>query len=203
MKTIHCAVYDTMSDWEVGYATAHIGNGYWQREPGTAQVRYVAATAEPVTTAGGLRILADLTIDDVTPHDSAMLVLPGAETWDTGGNQEFARLAGRFVEAGVTVAAICGATSGLAAAGLLDDRRHTSNAREYLAATGYKGGHLYRDDVTALNDDGVITASDVFPVDFAREVLAALDLYEPGVLASWYKLYGQGDAAGFHELAAS
>lgn len=203
MKTIHCGVYNTMSDWEVGYATAHIGNGYWQREPGTAHVRYVAASSEPVTTAGGLRIVPDLTIDDLDPRDSAMLILPGAETWDTGGNEAFAELARRFVDAGVTVAAICGATSGLAAAGLLDDRPHTSNAREYLSATGYRGGDLYRDDVTAITGDGVITASGVFPVDFAREVLAALDLYESGVLASWYKLYGQGDPAGFHELSAA
>jgi hypothetical protein len=37
-------------------------------------------------------------------------------------------------------------------------------------------------------------------VDFAREVLAVLDLYTPEVLASWYKLYGLGDPAGYFEL---
>lgn len=202
MKTIHCAVYDTISDWEVGYATAHIGNGYWQREPGNAVVQYVAATEQPVTSAGGMRIVPDVSVDAVAPTDSAMLILPGAATWDTGGNSEFAELARRFVDAGVTVAAICGATAGLAAGGLLDDRPHTSNAREYLAATGYRGGANYRDDVAAINGDGVITASGVFPVDFAREVLGALDLYEPRVLEAWYKLYGQGDPAGFFELSA-
>lgn len=202
MKTIHCAVYDTISDWEVGYATAHIGNGYWQREPGNAVVQYVAATEQPVTSAGGMRIVPDVSVDAVAPTDSAMLILPGAATWDTGGNSEFAELARRFVDAGVTVAAICGATAGLAAGGLLDDRPHTSNAREYLAATGYRGGANYRDDVPAINGDGVITASGVFPVDFAREVLGALDLYEPRVLEAWYKLYGRGDPAGFFELSA-
>ena len=51
----------------------------------------------------------------------------------------FAGKAAEFLDAGVPVAAICGATAGLAAEGLLDDRRHTSNAAEFLAATGYGG----------------------------------------------------------------
>jgi hypothetical protein len=40
----------------------------------------------------------------------------------------------------------------------------------------------------------------VAPVDFAREVFAALELYTPEVLTSWYKLYGLGDPAGYFEL---
>jgi hypothetical protein len=46
----------------------------------------------------------------------------------------------------------------------------------------------------------LITATAAAPVEFAREIFAALDLYEPGVLASWYKLYGQQDPAGYYEL---
>ena len=46
---------------------------------------------------------------------------------------------------GVPVAAICGATAGLARAGLLDQRNHTSDAAGYLAATGYAGGAHYVD----------------------------------------------------------
>jgi putative intracellular protease/amidase len=52
-----------------------------------------------------------------------MLILPGGTAWDEGKNGE-----------GVPVAAICGATAGLARAGVLDTRRHTSNALEYLRA---------------------------------------------------------------------
>ena len=62
-----------------------------------------------------------------------MLVLPGADTWVTGGNGAFATKAREFLDAGVPVAAICGATMGLAVEGLLDQRRHTSNAPEFLA----------------------------------------------------------------------
>jgi putative intracellular protease/amidase len=200
--TVHMAVYDGLADWEVGFATAHINNAEWQREPGRFAVVTVGASREAVTTMGGMRIVPDVTLDELRPEDSAMLVLPGADTWLTGGNTEFAEKAGRFIAAGVPVAAICGATLGLAAAGLLDDRRHTSNAAEALASTGYGGGERYVDE-PAVTDGNVVTASGTAPVEFAREVFALLDVYEPAVLASWYKLYGLHDPAGYFELVGA
>ncbi|THV43095.1 type 1 glutamine amidotransferase family protein [Glycomyces buryatensis] len=196
---VHMAVYDTLADWEVGYATAHINNGDWQREPGRYQVRTVGASRAPVRTKGGMTITPDLTLDELRAEDSAMLILPGADTWLTGGNDAFAKKARQFLDVGVPLAAICGATGGLAAEGLLDDRRHTSNAPEFVEAFGSKGADLYC-DVPAVTDRGLITASGTAPVDFAREVFAALELYSPEVLASWYKLYGLGDPAGYFEL---
>ena len=198
-KTVHMAVYDTLSDWEVGYATAHIRNGYWQKEPGSHTVVTVGATKDPVTTMGGMTIVPDITVDQLRPEDSAMLILAGADTWLTGGNAEFASKAREFLDAGVPVAAICGATGGLAAAGLLDDRRHTSNAKVFVEMMGSKGGDRYVDE-PAVTDRGLITATAAAPVEFAREIFAALDLYEPDILASWYKLYGQQDPAGYYEL---
>ncbi|GAA2136220.1 type 1 glutamine amidotransferase family protein [Glycomyces algeriensis] len=196
---VHMAVYDTLADWEVGYATAHINNGNWQREPGRYQVVTVGASREPVRTMGGMSITPDIALDELGAEASAMLILPGADTWLAGGNGAFAKKARQFLEAEVPVAAICGATAGLAAEGLLDDRRHTSNAPEFLEAFGSKGAALYC-DLPAVTDRGLITASGTAPVDFAREVLGALELYTPEVLASWYKLYGLGDPAGYFEL---
>jgi putative intracellular protease/amidase len=198
-KHVHMAVYDTLADWEVGYATAHINNGNWQREPGRYQVVTVGASREPVRTMGGMSITPDIALDELGAEESAMLILPGADTWLSGGNGAFAKKARQFLDAEVPVAAICGATAGLAAEGLLDDRRHTSNAPEFLEAFGSKGAAHYC-DVPAVTDRGLITASGTAPVDFAREVLAALELYTPEVLASWYKLYGLGDPAGYFEL---
>ncbi len=200
-RTVHLAVYDTFSDWEVGYAAAHINNPMWQREPGRFQVATVGESGEPITTMGGMRITPDLPVDQLAPDDSAMLILAGAGTWLTGGNGAFARKAREFLGAGVPVAAICGATGGLAAAGLLDDRRHTSNAAEFVEAYGSKGGEHYVDE-PAVTDRGLITATATAPVEFAREIFAALELYEPAVLASWYKLYGLHDPAGYFELTA-
>jgi putative intracellular protease/amidase len=106
-----------------------------------------------------------------------------------------------FLDARVPVAAICGATGGLAVEGLLDNRPHTSNAPEYLAGKGYDGAKFYTGD-RATTDGDLITASAAHPPEFARDVLARLGVYEPETLESWFKLYGHGDPAGFFELMA-
>jgi len=200
-KTVHLAVYDALADWEVGYAIAHIRGSFGQHAPGRYDVKTVGPSLAPVTTMGGMRILPDLALADLNPADSAMLILPGAYSWETGDNAAFGVTARAFLDAGVPVAAICGATGGLAREGLLDDRDHTSSALEYLSPTGYAGAAHYR-DVPAITDGNLITAGPTAPVEFAREVFAKLDIYTPEILKAWYRLYGEQDASAFFELAA-
>ncbi|HEX5830296.1 MAG TPA: DJ-1/PfpI family protein [Gemmatimonadaceae bacterium] len=190
-QTVHLYVFDGLADWETGHATAHINTPEYQREPGRYQVRTVGEAIRPVTSTGGLTITPDLALADLAPARSAMLILPGGASWDTDPDARAAAVAaaGELLAAGVPVAAICGATAGLARAGLLDDRAHTSNTREYLAATGYGGAAHYR-DVPAVTDRDVITAPGTAPVDFARHIFARLALYEPEVLAMWAGLFG-------------
>ena len=69
-------------------------------------------------------------------------------------------------------------------------------------ATQYGGSQLYVDE-PAVTDGGLVTASGTAPVEFARAAFALLDLYEPPVLASWYKLFGLNDPAGYFELMAA
>jgi len=200
-KTVHVAVYDTLADWEVGYAIAHINSSFGQHAPGRYEVRTVGPSLAPVTTLGGMRVLPDVALADLTPADSAMLILPGAFTWDNGDNAAFGRMARAFLAAGVPVAAICGATAGLAMEGLLDDRDHTSGAVEYLMSTGYAGVARYRDTAVVIDGD-LITAGPTAPVEFAHAVLAKLGIYTPDALAAWYRLFGAQDATAFFELAA-
>jgi putative intracellular protease/amidase len=163
----------------------------------------VASTSDPVTSLGGLRATPDATVDAISPEGSAMLILPGADSWlEDDGHADVLSLARRFLDTGTPVAAICGATYGLAAAGLLDDRQHTSNAAGFLAASGYAGAHLYS-AAPAITDRGLITAGGCFPVEFAAQIFAALELYEPDVLAAWTGLYTTGEEAHFAVLAAA
>ncbi|MER5262921.1 DJ-1/PfpI family protein [Actinosynnema sp. NPDC002837] len=202
-KTVHLALYDTLADWEFGYATAQINTPQFQKVPGRYRVRTVGATLDPVTSIGGLRITPDLALADVDPADSAMLILPGADTWESGDNAVFGAAARRWLDAGVPVAAICGATIGLAAEGLLDSRAHGGNAVEQLAAVpGYAGASLFRSE-RAVRADGLITAGAASALEFAREIFVELDLYEPAVLEAWYGLYRTGDPAWFGKLVAA
>ena len=203
-QPVHVAVYDSFADWEHGYAVAHIARPDWQRDPDRFVVRTVGLDRSPVTTMGGLTVVPDLALDEMDPAASAMLLLTGADGWESGQLQPFAEAAGAFVAAGRPVAAICGATFALAGAGLLDDRAHTSSAAEYLTASGdgYRGADRYV-ETDAVSDRGVVTAGTTQPAAFAREIFATLDLYEPATLASWWKLFGLNDPAGFFELTAA
>ncbi|MCY9785450.1 glutamine amidotransferase [Nocardiopsis sp. EMB25] len=201
-RTVHLAVYDQMADWEVGHAVAHIRNGHAQRRPGRYDVVTVGLTGAPITTMGGLSVLPDVALHQLKPSESSMLILPGADGWDVEPESlsPFASAAGIFLDAGVPVAAICGATAGLAREGLLDDRAHTSAAPEYLLATGYTGISHYRSEL-AVTDGDLITAGPTAPMEFAREIFAALDLYSPRVLDAWYRLFAQHDPEAFAVLA--
>ncbi|MFJ6630774.1 DJ-1/PfpI family protein [Streptomyces sp. NPDC091376] len=192
--TVHLAVYDTFADWETGHATA------WLARTGHP-VRTVGPAADkPVTSIGGLRVLPELALEELRPEDSELLVLPGADLWDAGDDlAPFARKAREFLDAGVPVAAICGATAGLAREGLLDDRKHTSAVSFYLAATGYAGGGNYV-DTDAVTDGDLITAGPTEPVAFAREVLGRLGAFEGSRLDAWYRLFHDSDPAAYEEL---
>ncbi|MFC9272210.1 DJ-1/PfpI family protein [Streptomyces zhihengii] len=193
--TVHLAVYDTFADWETGHTTAHLTqNGF--------TVRTVGATTGPVTTMGGLRVLPDLALGDLDPDGSALLILTGASLWDTGDElAPFAAKARDFLAAGVPVAAICGATAGLAREGLLDDRAHTSAVPFYLDATGYAGGAHY-EEADAVTDGDLITAGPTEPVALAREVLARLGVYDGPRLDAWYRLFHDSDQAAYEILAS-
>jgi putative intracellular protease/amidase len=189
-----------MADWEAAFAVAGINNPQHQLVPGRYRVVTVAVSDAPVTTMGGVRIQPDITLNEVTPVASSMLILPGGESWEREGNREAIEKARIFVATGVPVAAICAATGALARAGLLNDRFHTSNSPECLASNEYRGGPSYC-DLPAVTDRNLITASGFAPVDFAYEIFKMLDLYSDDALEAWYGLFKQGDASKYYELA--
>jgi putative intracellular protease/amidase len=217
-STVHLAVHDTLADWQPGLAVAHlVGHPWRQRAPGRFEVKTVGPSRDPIVTTAGIRILPDLTLDELGPADSAMLILAGGDAWvplydlraerDPGVDEPdllrtFARKAREFVDAGVPVAAIGGATAGLARVGLLDDRRHTSDVVAFLERSGYRGSDHFQEEL-AVTDGDVITASGTAPVEFAREIFARLDVFEPELLDTWYRLYGKQDASALYDLMAA
>ncbi|WP_046777813.1 DJ-1/PfpI family protein [Streptomyces yangpuensis] len=197
-KPVHLAVYDTYADWETGHTTAHLT----QRGHAVQTVGFAAEA--PVTTMGGVRIQPDLALAELRPEDSSLLILTGAALWDAGDElAPFAAKAREFLDAGVPVAAICGATAGLAREGLLDERTHTSAMSLYLAEQpGYEGAEHYV-EVDAVTDGNLITAGPTEPVAFAREVFARLDVYKPDVLDAWYGLFHHSDENAYPVLMAA
>jgi putative intracellular protease/amidase len=196
---VHVFVFNTLSDWEIPYAAAGINSSTFQQRPGRYGIRTVGLTRAAVKTMGGITILPDMELADLSPSQSAMLILPGGESWDAGKNVEAIAKAKEFLTVGIPVAAICGATAALARAGVLDERRHTSNSSAYLQATGYRGAARYV-DCPAVEDEGVITAAGTAPLEFAYEIFRVLDVFSPAVREAWFRLFKTGDAGHYEEL---
>jgi putative intracellular protease/amidase len=185
---VHTLVFDGFADWEPAFALAEL------RRSGGLEVVSVGYTREVVRSMGGLRVAPDRVLDEVIPAGVRLLLLPGGDAWE-GDYPRAAvdRTLRAMGDAGVPVAAICGATIAAARAGLLDDRAHTSNERAYLEqhAPEYRGSARYVDEL-AVRDRGVITASGAAPVDFAREIFEELDIFSEADRAVWYHLFKHG-----------
>jgi putative intracellular protease/amidase len=193
----HAAVYDGLTDSEIGHLLVELRTGRFTRAP--VAIRTVAVSRAPVTTMGGLRVLPDMALSELDAVASDLLILGGAPMWDDGGGAEFSAAASRFLAAGVPVAAICGATAGLARAGLLDNCKHTSAAPDYLGATGYAGGANYLDERAVLDGD-LITAGPQSPVQFAVAVLRRLALAPEATLSAYEAVFDRADLSAFTTL---
>jgi putative intracellular protease/amidase len=153
---------------------------------------------------GGVRIVPDLSVEELMTADAGVLILPGGDTWLEDIHDPLIDKVKEFLDAGILVAAICGATMGLAKAGLLDKRPHTSSDLDFLKSVcpAYTGDKFYRQEDAVLGDK-LITASGIAPLEFTREVLKELDIFSPETLEAWYKLYTTHDPQYFYAMMGS
>lgn len=195
-KLLACYATDTMADWEFAYLTTLVARAQ-QAKPGTCEIQFVGDRVEDVHTLGGLNLKPDVDLDELDLDQLSVLVIPGGDTYGSG-HEPLLEIVRECERQGVPVAAICGGTIALARAGVLDHRKHTSNAMEFLVGTGYLGADNYSDAPTE-SDRGVITASGIYPVQFTAAVLREIDLLSNVLIDSWEKLY-LGDPEIFPEF---
>lgn len=198
-------VFDTMSDWETGYLIAELNSGrYFKKGLLPLEVITVGIDNNPVMTMGGLKILPSISFDECILNSKDILIFPGGNTWTEAIHEPILKKASDALQKNILVAAICGATVGLAKTGLLDRTRHTSNDLEYLKmlVPPYKGEKCYEVQ-PAVTDGNLITASGTAPLEFAKHVLKALDVFAPATLDAWSNLYQTHEAKYFFELMGS
>jgi putative intracellular protease/amidase len=194
-----------MADWEPGYVIAELHSGrYFKDRQLKFEVMTVSLTKDPIITMGGIKIIPGLTIEELTTQDAAVLILPGGNTWLEPIHAPIFTVVRKFLDAKIPIAAICGATIGLAANGLLDHSNHTSNDLNYLKACcpSYRGESRYIQK-PAVTDGDMITASGVAPLEFTCEVLKKLDVFSPATIDAWYNLYKTYEARYYFALIES
>lgn len=203
--TVYLYVTDTMADWEVGYLTAELNSGrYFKKGAGPLKIVTVGIEKTPVITMGGLKIVPDIQLEECSLENTAALILPGADTWLDKIHEPIIKMAEKCINANIVVAAICGATIGLAGNGLLNSKLHTSNDLGFIkmVCPNYKGDKYYINE-PAVADGKLITASGEAPLEFTVQVLKALEVFSSRTLDVWYKLYETHEPEYFYELMAS
>lgn len=204
-NTVYLYVFDTMADWEIGYLTAELNSGrYYKKGLTPSKIVTVGIEKTPVTTKGGLRILPDIELDECSIKNADALILPGGDTWTETIHEPIIKMAEQCLRESIVVAAICGATIGLAQKGLLNSRWHTSNDLEYLKmmCPAYTGEKYYKKG-PAVTDEKLITASGIAPLEFAAQVLKALGVFSSETLDAWYNLNKTYESKYFYELMNS
>ncbi len=176
------------ADWEPAHAVAEL------RRHGHYRVEVVGLTADPVSSMGGVTVVPTRTLTAVDPTDVAVFILPGGDRWEQQAIEPgLAALLHLLDRQGVPIAAICAATTVLARLGLLRGRRHTSNGLSYLQrqvpAYADAAGYV---DTPAVRDRGLITATGLGDVEFAREIMAELGVLSASDREHWSALFRGG-----------
>lgn len=205
-EIVNCYIYilDTLADWEIGFVTAELNSGRYLSKDKKINLVLIGNTLAPVKTMGGISIVPDKDITDVDFVEGDLLVLPGADTWMEEKNHKIINLVKTAINKNVIVAAICGATLVLAQNGILDNRKHTSNDKDFLKmmCPDYRGNSFYIDD-PVVTDNNLITATGLAPLEFAYEIFREMKVMKNDTLEAWYKLYKTRESKYFYRLIES
>jgi len=202
---IYLYVLDTLADWEISYLTAEINNGrYLRKDIEKPKIIKVGNDLTKIKTMGGIEINPDIDVDNMNLQNGDLIILPGADSWQNGKNQKIIDKVKENIDKNIIVAAICGATFALANNGILDNKKHTSNDKDFLkmVCQNYKGENFY-EYKPAVVDGNLITASGIAPLEFTFEVIKKIDVMKIDTITAWYNLYKTQEPKYFFELMKS
>ena len=184
-RAIYLLVVEGFADWEPAHAVAEL------RRHGGYRVETVGLDRNPVISMGGLRVTPSRTIDELDINDVAAFILPGGDRWENMSMEAELELALKQLDArNIPIAAICAATVAISRVGLLRGRRHTSNGLNYLQlhVPDYNEAQNYV-AAPAVRDRGLITASGLGDIEFARELFEELNVLSAGDRELWARMF--------------
>lgn len=188
-KTILFLLLEQYADWEAAYLSSAI----YMLGEGAYEVKTVSLTREPVGSVGGFHTAPDYDINSIPAHYDA-LILVGGMTWRNTTAQQIKPLVKDCVEAGNVLAGICDASTFLGACGVLNMIKHTSNDLNDLkkwAGEAYTGEKNYLKQ-QAVRDKNIVTANGTAALEFAREVMLALNAASEEKIIEWFEFHKRG-----------
>lgn len=188
-KTVLFLILPQFADWEAAYISSAItmlGQGQYD-------IKTVSVTQDPVTSIGGFRVMPDYGMKSV-PDNYDALILIGGMTWRDENAKQVGVLVEDCKQKGRILGGICDASAFLGTIGVLNDVTHTANDLNDLkqwAGCNYTGEEKFIAK-QAVRDKNVITANGTAPMEFAKELLYALDVAEKEKIEDWYQFHKLG-----------
>src|SRR4051794_12425160 len=171
-RAVYLLVVEGFADWEPAHAVAEL------RRHGQYRVESVGLTSAPVQSMGGIRVLPSTTVGEVDPLDVAVFILPGGDRWETAlVEPEIAQLLAVWMPRGFRSRRSARRPSQSLGWASCEGVGTRANGLDYFRShvPGYTEAANYV-DVPAVRDRGLITASGVGDVEFARELFEELNV---------------------------
>lgn len=188
-KVVLFIILDQYADWEAAYLSSAIS----MLGQGLFDIKTVSLTKDLVQSIGGFRVLPDYDIKSV-PEAYEALILIGGMTWRNEQSRQIKRLVYDCLEKGRVLGGICDASAFLGTIGVLDNVNHTSNNLSDLkqwANSVYNGETKYIAR-QAVRDKNIVTANGTAALEFAKEILIALNAASEEKITEWYNFHKLG-----------
>ncbi|MBZ9622156.1 glutamine amidotransferase [Clostridium sp. FP2] len=188
-KTVLFVILDKYADWEAAYVSSLIlalGQEVYS-------IKTVSLTKDSIKSLGGFTVIPDYDIKSA-PTDFEGLVLIGGMSWRTEEAQQVKPLVENALNNKKVLGGICDASVFLGKMGILNNVKHTSNDLNDLkqwAGDSYMGEEKYMMQ-PAVSDNNIITANGTAPLEFAKEVMIALEVAPEKSILEWYNFYKYG-----------
>lgn len=188
-RTVLFVILDQYADWE----SAYLSMALTEFSLGEIDVKTVSLSTQPIKTIGGFTTMPDFDTESC-PSDVLGLVLIGGKSWKSPEAQLLLPLIQEAFNKKIVMGAICAASEFLGAYGFLNNIKHTSNSLESIISwenNQYNNAINYI-HAQSVRDENIITANGTASLDFARDFLYALEIFDTQKIEEWYAFHKIG-----------
>lgn len=188
-KTILFTLLDQYADWESAYLSTALA----EFSMGEIDIKTISISTAPIKTIGGFTTVPNFDLQ-TCPDDIYGLILIGGKSWKSAETKSLLPLIEKAYQQKIVIGAICGASEFLGAFGFLNEVKHTSNGLDRILSwenNQYNNADHYINE-QSVRDKNIVTANGTASLDFAKDVLDALELFDAQKIEEWYAFHKVG-----------
>lgn len=174
MSKVLLFVYDSFAEFEISVLITCLSNSF---ELVTCSVKPIN---EPVVSAGKLKILPDISIEEIDVEEYEGLIIPGGNPLSILNNDALNTMVKNFYNSNKIIGAICGGPAVLGAAGILNDINYTASLSsidnpEYNHVMNWNN----KSEKFLVVDENVVTSTGSNYIKFAEEIMRQFKIISP------------------------